>query len=45
MEAGKSGRKVQAFGLTLHFEKVFRMVGITKYAGLHPNEAAGIAAF
>ena len=45
MEAGKSGQKVQAFGLTPHFEKVFKMVGITKYAGLHPDEAAAKAAF
>ena len=29
--AGKQGQTVQTFGLTPHFQKVFTMVGITKY--------------
>ena len=43
MEAGKTGQKVAAFGLTPHFQKVFTMVGIAKYAGLFHDEktAAG----
>lgn len=43
MEAGKTGQKVAAFGLTPHFQKVFTMVGIAKYAGLYQDEktAAG----
>lgn len=45
MEASKSGQKVQAFGLTPHFQKVFKMVGITKYADLHPDEATAKGAF
>jgi anti-sigma B factor antagonist len=43
MEADKTGRKVAAFGLTPHFRKVFTMVGIAKYAGLYPDEAAALA--
>jgi anti-anti-sigma regulatory factor len=38
MEANKNGQKIAAFGLTPHFQKVFTMVGITKYASLYPDE-------
>ncbi|WP_158793350.1 STAS domain-containing protein [Granulicella sp. L60] len=38
MEANKSGQTICAFGLTPHFQKVFTMVGITKYARLYPDE-------
>jgi anti-sigma B factor antagonist len=43
MEANKSGQKISAFGLTPHFQKVFTMVGITKYASLFPDEASAKA--
>jgi len=43
--AGKQGQTVQTFGLTPHFQKVFTMVGITKYTKLHPDEATACAAF
>ncbi len=43
MEADKTGRKIAAFGLTPHFQKVFTMVGIGKYAGLHKDEATAAA--
>jgi anti-sigma B factor antagonist len=43
MEAANSGQKVLAFGLSAHFTKVFTMVGITKYAGLFPDQAAALA--
>jgi anti-anti-sigma factor len=43
MEAANSGQKVLAFGLSPHFMKVFTMVGITKYAGLFPDQAAALA--
>jgi len=43
MEASKAGRKVSVFGLTPHFQKVFTMVGLTKYTTLHPDEAAAVA--
>jgi anti-sigma B factor antagonist len=45
MEANKSGQRVSAFGLTPHFQKVFTMVGITKYASLYPDEATAKASF
>jgi anti-anti-sigma factor len=44
MEADKTGRKVAAFGLTPHFQKVFTMVGIAKYAGLYKDEPTALAA-
>jgi anti-anti-sigma factor len=43
MEADKAGQKVAIFGLTPHFQKVFTMVGIGKYAGLHKDEATAAA--
>jgi hypothetical protein len=43
MEANKSERKVQTFGLTPHFQKVFTMLGLTKYTSLQPNESAAKA--
>jgi anti-sigma B factor antagonist len=43
MEANKVEQKIAAFGLTPHFQKVFTMVGITKYAALHRDEATAVA--
>jgi 2',3'-cyclic-nucleotide 2'-phosphodiesterase (5'-nucleotidase family) len=43
MEADKTGQKVAIFGLTPHFQKVFTMVGISKYAGLHKDEPTAAA--
>jgi anti-sigma B factor antagonist len=43
--ASKHGQTIQTFGLTPHFQKVFTMVGITKYTKLHPDEATARAAF
>ena len=43
MEANKADQRIAAFGLTPHFQKVFTMVGITKYAALHRDEASAIA--
>ncbi len=43
MEAANAGQKVLAFGLSAHFQTVFTMVGITKYAGLFPDQAAALA--
>lgn len=45
MEATKAGRKVQTFGLTPHFQKVFTMLGLTKYTSIQPTESAAKAAF
>lgn len=44
IEAANSGQKVLAFGLSPHFTKVFTMVGITKYAGLFPDQTSALAA-
>lgn len=43
MEAAKSGQKIAVCGLTPHFQKVFTMVGITKYAGIFTDEPAALA--
>jgi anti-anti-sigma factor len=43
--ASKNGQAIQTFGLTPHFQKVFTMVGITKYTRLHSDEATACAAF
>ena len=43
MQASKAGESVAIFGLTPHFQKVFTMVGITKYAQIHADEQAASA--
>ncbi|MGC9291889.1 MAG: STAS domain-containing protein [Acidobacteriaceae bacterium] len=43
--ASNKAQAIQTFGLTPHFQKVFTMVGITKYTRLHPDEATACAAF
>jgi anti-sigma B factor antagonist len=43
LEASKADQTIAAFGLTPHFQKVFTMVGITKYAKLHKDEATAVA--
>lgn len=43
--ANKSSQTIQTFGLKPHFQKVFTMVGITKYTTLHPDEQSACAAF
>jgi anti-anti-sigma factor len=44
LEASKSGaRTIGIFGLSLHFQKVFSMVGINKYAAIYPNETTALA--
>ena len=44
LEANKSNQRIEMFGLTPHFQKVFTMVGITKYSTLHPDESSARAA-
>jgi len=43
--ASKTGQIIQTFGLKPHFQKVFTMVGITKYTTIYPDEQAACAAF
>ena len=44
MTASKAGEKVSICGLSPHFVKVFTMVGIPKYASIHTDQAAALAA-
>jgi anti-sigma B factor antagonist len=45
LEASKSGSRVIAIsGLSPHFQKVFTMVGINKYAALYVDESAALSA-
>jgi anti-anti-sigma factor len=45
LESSKTAtQKVGIFGLSPHFQKVFTMVGINKYAALFPDESAALAA-
>lgn len=44
LEAHKAGqRTIGIFGLTPHFNKVFTMVGVAKYAAISPDEAAALS--
>ncbi|HUX44986.1 MAG TPA: STAS domain-containing protein [Terracidiphilus sp.] len=45
IEAANSAQRISAFGLSPHFNKIFTMVGITKYAGLFPSQSEALAAF
>jgi anti-sigma B factor antagonist len=45
IQAANAGQSIQSFGLSPHFQKVFTMVGITKYTKLHPDESTACAAF
>ncbi len=43
LEAHKAAqRTIGIFGLTPHFNKVFTMVGVAKYAAMSPDEAAAL---
>ena len=45
LEASKAGSgTVGIFGLSAHFQKVFTMVGVNKYASMYGDEAAALAA-
>lgn len=43
-EAKRQGQVVAMTGLTPHFQKVFAMVGLTKYAHIHRSEPEALAA-
>ena len=43
--ASKTGQIIQTCGLKPHFQKVFTMVGITKYTTIYPDEKTAFAAF
>ena len=44
-QSKKNGQVVRMTGLSAHFQKIFSMVGITKYAQLFPSEDAALAEF
>ena len=44
-ESRKKGQAVRMCGLTPHFQKIFAMVGLTKYAQIHPSEDAALKDF
>jgi len=44
-EAGKKGQTIRMTGLSSHFQKIFAMVGLTRYAKIFPTEAAAIKGF
>ena len=44
-ESKKQAQVVRMTGLTPHFQKIFSMVGLTRYAQIHPTEEAALAGF
>ncbi|SRR6266404_1418990 len=44
-ESKKKSQMVRMAGLTAHFQKIFSMVGLTRYAQIHPSEEAALADF
>lgn len=44
-ESRKKAQAVRMCGLTPHFQKIFAMVGLTKYAQIHPSEEAALRDF
>jgi anti-anti-sigma factor len=44
-ESRKRGQTVRMTGLSPHFQKIFDMVGLTKYAKVFPSEDAALADF
>jgi anti-anti-sigma factor len=44
-QARKREQAIRMTGLSQHFQKIFSMVGITKYAGVFPAEDAALSNF
>jgi anti-anti-sigma factor len=44
-EARKRDQKLLITGLSAHFQKIFRMVGLTQYADLYPSVEEALASF
>ena len=42
-EARKQDQKLLMTGLSVHFQKIFRMVGLTQYADLYPSVEEALA--
>ncbi len=43
-ETEKQSQQLLIAGLSEHFQKIFRMVGLTRYATIYPTEEAALAA-
>lgn len=43
-EVNRAGQKLAMSGLNDHFQKIFRMVGLSQYADIYDDEAQAIAA-
>jgi anti-anti-sigma factor len=43
-EVNRGGQKLAMSGLNDHFQKIFRMVGLSQYADIYDDEAQAIAA-
>ena len=44
-QSKKKAQSVRMTGLTPHFQKIFSMVGLTRYAQIHPTEQAALTDF
>jgi anti-sigma B factor antagonist len=44
-ESRKKEQIIRAIGLSDHFQKIFNMVGLTKYIKIFPSEESALAAF
>ena len=44
-ESKKKDQKIRMTGLSAHFQKIFAMVGLTKYAKIFPSEDTALADF
>ena len=44
-ESKKSGQTIRITGLSSHFQKIFNMVGLTKYTEIFPSEELALKGF
>ena len=44
-ESAKNNQKIRITGLSSHFQKIFHMVGLTKYTEIFPSEESALKEF
>ncbi|NJN15249.1 MAG: STAS domain-containing protein [Oscillochloris sp.] len=44
-EVNRNGQKLAVSGLSQHFQKIFRMVGLAQYAEIYQNEEEAVSGF
>ena len=44
-ESSKNKQKIRITGLSSHFQKIFHMVGLTKYTEIFPSEESALKGF